>query len=203
MLTARWEPTSVFSHDSLKVRRTSTRPSSPSLPCRHYAFEDDAWLRNRAESPFESSDELSSRSENGDTPRDRFIEIAQAALEEATKEEDQKGVIQEMLEALIATTGAQLMAEVIAEQLRGQEVIEQLAESHEDQRRNSSQLQDDFLHSPKEPLQHEEEQQRFDDTESVHLISEYIWRLFRLLFFASLVGLVCHFARVRIFDNEP
>lgn len=203
MLIARWEPSTAFSHDSLSIRRTSGRSASPSLPCRHYAFEDDAWLRNRADSPFESSDELSSRSENGDSSRDRFIEIAQAALEEAIQEEDQKGVIQEMVEALIATTGAQLMLEVIAEQMRSQEVIEQLAERHEDQRTNLSQLhQANFSDSPKEQPEQEEAQLCFDDAESSHLISEYICRLFRLLLLACLVGLVCHFAQTRILDNE-
>ncbi|KAF7724624.1 hypothetical protein EC973_000868 [Apophysomyces ossiformis] len=199
MLTARWEPTNVFTHDSLKARR----PASPSLPCRHYAFEEETWLRNRSESPLGSSDEWMSRSDSGDSARDRFMEIAQAALEEANKEEDQKGVIQEMLEALIATAGAQLMAEVIAEQMRSPEVMEQLAANQDYQRQSLDVPQEDiFPDSPKEPLLQQEAQLYFDDdTESDNLVSEYIWRLFRLLFFASVVGLVCHFARAHESDK--
>ncbi|CAO3632130.1 unnamed protein product [Cunninghamella blakesleeana] len=56
------------------------------------------------------------------------MELAHAALEEATKEEDAKGVVQELLERFLARTGAPLMAGAIADQLRSQEVIEQLAE---------------------------------------------------------------------------
>ncbi|CAO3631433.1 unnamed protein product [Cunninghamella echinulata] len=64
------------------------------------------------------------------------MELAHAALEEATKEEDAKGVLQELLERFLARTGAPLMAGAIADQLRSQEVIEQLAEqSFERQRR--------------------------------------------------------------------
>ncbi|CEP18338.1 hypothetical protein [Parasitella parasitica] len=72
--------------------------------------------------------------------KDRFIDLAQAALEEANLEEERKGVIHEVMEALIAKTGAPLVAEVISEQLRSQDVIERIAENHEEdrQRINSS-----------------------------------------------------------------
>ncbi|KAI8377467.1 uncharacterized protein BYT42DRAFT_481856, partial [Radiomyces spectabilis] len=129
--------------------------------------------------------------------RDRFIELAQAALEQAIKEEDQKGVIREMVEALIARSGAPLVAEVISEQMRSQDLIEQLAERHQERR----QLNDDttpFPHTLKEPL---DETLRsvntaatYDETvEPMTLMAEYMWRFFRLLLLASIVGLIYHF----------
>ncbi|CDH51657.1 predicted protein [Lichtheimia corymbifera JMRC:FSU:9682] len=145
----------------------------------------------------------------GDGNKDRFMELAQAALEEATLEDERKGLIYEVVEALIAKSGAPLVAEVISEQLRSQEIIEQLAESHEEEKLKQQQQQEQ-----KEDGDEQEKQKVFapgllkeppdavlqvddDDDGQVGnrrwLISEYIWRLFRILLLASFVGLVYHF----------
>ncbi|KAI7849397.1 hypothetical protein BDC45DRAFT_520676 [Circinella umbellata] len=218
-------------------------------------------------------DDYSDR-DDGDGNKDRFIELAQAALEEATLEDERKGVIYEVVEALIAKTGAPLVAEVISEQLRSQEVIEKLAESHEEEeeqrRRRSKQnvFAPSLLKEPPDAVLQPMDQVIEDDDTSVitaattnnsiivngdnsnnnsnnnnntmnkshknyndnrknngngsgnhnnspvamirsnssmlltaastsngrtWLISEYIWRLFRILLLASLVGLVYHF----------
>jgi hypothetical protein len=145
--------------------------------------------------------------------KDRFIDLAQAALEEADIEEDRKGVIHEVMEALIAKTGAPLVAEVISEQLRCQDVIERLAENHEEDRRrlNSSphMTRVDSTESLKAPDDEELERDKMaiDDTiqpkdlsldkpEFIMLFAEYLWRLFRVLLLSSLVGLVYHFLNV-------
>ncbi|KAG2194641.1 uncharacterized protein EV154DRAFT_532357 [Mucor mucedo] len=136
--------------------------------------------------------------------KDRFIELAQAALEEAKMEEEQKGVLQELVEALIARTGAPMMADVILEQFRSQDVIERLAEDHfneqQKRRRSSSELlSKDGLYSPhvlKEPTTEQTIVHHTGDHNSIDkmlLISEYLWRLFRLLLLSSLVCLVYHF----------
>ena len=139
--------------------------------------------------------------------RDRFIDLAQAALEEADVEEERKGVIHEVMEALIAKTGAPLVAEVISEQLRSQDVIERIAEHHEEERKrlNESPLLEridstDSINSLKEPDE-EFEDIRSDYSNSCSnspeprtmIIAEYLWRLFRLLILSSVVGVVYHF----------
>lgn len=139
--------------------------------------------------------------------KDRFIDLAQAALEEADIEEERKGVIHEVMEALIAKTGAPLVAEVISEQLRSQDVIERLAELHEEERQrlNDSPLMSradstDSINSLKEP--DEEFEDKHDElfNERSHspeptivFIAEYLWRFFRVLILSSVVGLVYHF----------
>ncbi|KAI8093300.1 uncharacterized protein BX664DRAFT_329404 [Halteromyces radiatus] len=60
----------------------------------------------------------------------RFIDLAQAALEEADLEDERKGVLEEVVEALISTTGAPMLSEVINAQLASQDVIERTAEQH-------------------------------------------------------------------------
>ncbi|ORX58223.1 hypothetical protein DM01DRAFT_1333885 [Hesseltinella vesiculosa] len=146
---------------------------------------------------------------------DRFIELAQAALDEAIKEEDAKGVIQELMERVIARTGAPVMAGVIAEQLRSQEVIEQLAEKSFDRQAHrkpcatKNPLTTHHHHLPKPshptPLPKKDEavtrdQYTLPQPACRHelpdrrlLISEYLWRVFRLLLLASLVALMHHF----------
>ncbi|KAI8142971.1 hypothetical protein BJV82DRAFT_612949 [Fennellomyces sp. T-0311] len=129
-----------------------------------------------------------------DDGKDRFIELAQAALEEATLEDERKGVIYEVVEALIAKTGAPLVAEVISEQLRSQEVIERLAESHEEEEEQRRLRSKQNVFAPtllKEPP--DAVLQPADEDDRRLMISEYIWRLFRILILASLVGLVYHF----------
>ncbi|KAI8089541.1 uncharacterized protein BX664DRAFT_333281 [Halteromyces radiatus] len=255
MITARYEPLLFPRERSPSPHLSSSRftPSTPSTPTNSKNDTDDI---------------------------DRFMELAHAALEEATKEEDAKGVLQELVERVLARTGAPLMAGVIAEQLRSQEVIEQLAEkSYERQRRrqiqkysttfksqkrrnyssvNNTLSQDEGNHSlsappstttlissssssssqrltvsapssslssssssssssisclsnisslkdPQDPETLDEavtrdqfviqQQLHTDDTkhDSLLLISEYIWRLFRLLILASLVALIYHY----------
>ncbi|EIE90342.1 hypothetical protein G6F46_012990 [Rhizopus delemar] len=120
--------------------------------------------------------------------KDHFIDLAQEAFEEADKEEEKKGVIGEVMEALIVKTGAPLMAEVISEQFKSQEIIEKrAAEMHE--RKTPS---PDCL---KEPVDEKLERIGLTDEDGHRLISlaEYSWRLFRLLMLASLVGLICQF----------
>lgn len=146
--------------------------------------------------------------------KDRFIELAQAALEEAKMEEEQKGVIQELLEALIARTGAPMMADVILEQFRSQDVIERLAEDHyhqQQKRRQSSSdlLSNEELYSPhvlKDPTSENtvttsQSHNNSNETNNMLIISEYLWRLFRLLLLSSLVCLVYHFMCVD--TNQP
>lgn len=144
--------------------------------------------------------------------KDRFIDLAQAALEEANLEEERKGVIHEVMEALIAKSGAPLVAEVISEQLRSQDVIERIAENHEEDRRriNSSPHMTrvdstDSVNSLKAPDDEELEQEdehfsktkeEDDRPETLVLFAEYLWRFFRVLLLASLVGLVYHFLNV-------
>ncbi|KAI8641887.1 hypothetical protein BD408DRAFT_417278 [Parasitella parasitica] len=143
--------------------------------------------------------------------KDRFIDLAQAALEEANLEEERKGVIHEVMEALIAKSGAPLVAEVISEQLRSQDVIERIAENHEeDRQRNTSSPHmtrvdsTDSVNSLKAPDDEELEQtdekstvkEQDDRPERLVLFAEYLWRFFRVLLLASLVGLVYHFLNV-------
>ncbi|KAI7906150.1 uncharacterized protein BX663DRAFT_498989 [Cokeromyces recurvatus] len=148
--------------------------------------------------------------------KDRFIDLAQAALEEADIEEERKGVIQEVLEALIAKTGAPLVAEVISEQLHSQDVIERIAENHEEDRRRLSSSphmtridSTSSVNSLKSPDDEELENKTLqinasnkeimapqmddDRPEPLMLFAEYLWRFFRALLLASLVGLVCHY----------
>lgn len=143
--------------------------------------------------------------------KDRFIDLAQAALEEADLEEERKGVIQEVVEALISKTGAPLVAEVISEQLHSQDVIERLAEIHEENRRRTEDPRplariesSDSINSIKSPDDEELERDKSEDELFIEddrsnrfiLIAEYLWRFFRILILSSLVGLVCHFLHV-------
>lgn len=152
-----------------------------------------AFNRRRPYRPNDLHDGSDRDDFGADGNKDRFIELAQAALEEANLEDERKGVIQEVVEALIAKTGAPLVAEVISEQLRSQEVIEQVAELHEEEqeRRRRESKQEVFAPSLlKEPP---DAVLQVDDGHRRLPISEYIWRLFRILLLASLVGLVYHF----------
>ncbi|KAI9311748.1 hypothetical protein BX666DRAFT_1845837, partial [Dichotomocladium elegans] len=133
--------------------------------------------------------------------KDRFMELAQAALEEATLEEERKGLIYEVVEALIAQSGAPLVAEVISEQLRSQEIIEHLAESHQEEKKQKEERrrskQDVFaptlLKEPPDAVLQVDDEDNHSASNRRWLISEYIWKLFRILMLASMVGLVYHF----------
>ncbi|KAI9487417.1 MAG: hypothetical protein EXX96DRAFT_553129 [Benjaminiella poitrasii] len=145
--------------------------------------------------------------------KDRFIDLAQAALEEANLEEERKGVIHEVLEALVTKSGAPLVAEVISEQLHSQDVIERIAEHHEEDRRRSHGMtrvdSTDSVNSLKSPDDEELEKESAiietimessdkeeNKPEPLALFADYLWRFFRVLLLASLVGLVYHFLNV-------
>ncbi|KAI7863982.1 hypothetical protein BDF14DRAFT_1839085 [Spinellus fusiger] len=133
--------------------------------------------------------------------RDPFIDLAQAALEEATVEEDQRGVIQEVVETLIAQTGAPLVVDAIAEQRQSQDIIEKLAESHQEEQLKYKPNQHKYqyqevgaLKEPEEGTLPEAGPVTGPTTASPtgQCASEYSWRLFRVLLLASVVGLVYH-----------
>lgn len=186
------------------------------VSCRRFTIDERKnWTTD------ESGDELSRRFHD----KDKFIELAQAALEEAKMEEEQKGVLQELVEALISRTGAPMMADVILEQFRSQDVIERLAEDHfeqQERRRScssgSSSINDNIgqinEYSPntlKEPsseahekadttnienqgiMAHCQDDRSYSNFDTIMLISEHLWRVFRLLLLSSLVGLIYHF----------
>ncbi|KAI9269877.1 hypothetical protein BY458DRAFT_436287 [Sporodiniella umbellata] len=126
-------------------------------------------------------------------PKDRFIELAQAALEQAKREEEEKGLWHELVETLIQHSGAPKVADVILEQFHSQDVIERLAEDHfiqqtqhppgRPQPNTLKEPHQQNLHTPHTP------------PSSIHIlvISDYLWRFFRFLLLSSLVGLVYHF----------
>lgn len=196
MITARYTTPHFLDSNS------KSKPNS----CRRFTLnEKTSWTTD------ESGDETS-RQHFYD--KDKFIELAQAALEEAKMEEEQKGVLQELVEALLARTGAPMVANVILEQFQSQDVIERLAEDHfeqQERRRSSScqqeEQQKEQLNTLKEPASEivEKEIDTSDITNKLNLhtntttadyimtISEYLWRVFRFLILASLVGLVYHF----------
>ncbi|CAO0797816.1 unnamed protein product [Mucor circinelloides] len=196
MITARYTTPHFLDSNS------NSKPNS----CRRFTLnEKTSWTTD------ESGDEAS-RQHFYD--KDKFIELAQAALEEAKMEEEQKGVLQELVEALLARTGAPMVANVILEQFQSQDVIERLAEDHfeqQERRRSSScqqeEQQKEQLNTLKEPASEivEKEIDTSDITSKLDLhtntttadyimtISEYLWRVFRFLILASLVGLVYHF----------
>ncbi|KAG2199006.1 hypothetical protein INT46_005023 [Mucor plumbeus] len=193
MITARYTNPHFLDNNS----NNSSKPTS----CRRFTLnEKSSWTTD------ESGDETT-RQHYYD--KDRFIELAQAALEEAKMEEEQKGVLQELVEALIARTGAPMVANVILEQFQSQDVIEKLAEDHfeqQERRKSSCQEEKEQLNTLKEPTSEVIEQEidtsnttsNFGNnanttTDYIILISEYLWRIFRFLLLASLVGLVYHF----------
>jgi type I site-specific restriction endonuclease len=176
------------------------QPSPPAAAAAATAF------RCRKQKSHSSSKPIRKIDENQQPNKDRFIDLAQAALEEADIEEERKGVIHEVMEALIAKTGAPLVAEVISEQLRSQDVIEKIAEhcEEEDQKRrfnNIDLIRTDSVDSLKEPDIEEIvdialENRSLSPEPTISLVAEYLWRFFRVLILASLVGLVYHFLSV-------
>lgn len=124
--------------------------------------------------------------------KDKFIELAQAALEQAKIEEEQKGVFQELLEVFIAQTGAPMVADVILEQFRSQDVIEKIAEDHCERRRSSTSSTTSFDNLKEQEL-NIIESNHSKSIDTMMIISEYLWRFFRLLLLSSLVCLLYHF----------
>ncbi|KAI8335865.1 hypothetical protein BC941DRAFT_429614 [Chlamydoabsidia padenii] len=166
-----------------------------------------------------------SRKKRTSISKDKFIDLAQAALEEADVEDDKKGVLEQVVEALISTTGAPMLAEVIAAQLASQDVIERTAEQHFlhelEQSRTStpeSTLGDSTMDAtqlkeqsdpatlfPPSPLPDMTESLSCSSPpfvssvkhtsywRSTYTLSDYLWRLFRILILASLVALLYQF----------
>ncbi|CEP13007.1 hypothetical protein [Parasitella parasitica] len=176
--------------------------SSKTTSCRRFTLNEKSnWTTD------ESGDEMT-RQQHHD--KDRFIELALAALEEAKMEEEQKGVLQELVEALLAHSGAPMVANVILEQFQSQDVIERLAEDHFEQqeRRRSSYQKDEpeQLNTLKEPaseIVYSTMSAKLDTTtDYIIAVSEYLWRIFRFLLLASLVGLVYHFMCADT-ENQP
>jgi hypothetical protein len=142
--------------------------------------------------------------------KDKFIDLAQAALEEATLEEERKGVMQEIIEALIAKSGAPLVLEVISDQLHCQDVIEEKAEKGHEQelRRQYSHHSNDGSTPPLNNDALKEEDRKGTtkmpsssspvglNNELLVRFADYLWRLFRILLLSSLVGLVYHFLNI-------
>lgn len=158
----------------------STFKNKKDVSYRRFTF-DDKWTTD------ESGDELLFKHD-----KDKFIELAQAALEQAKMEEEQKGLFQELLEVFIAQTGAPMVADVILEQFRSQDVIEKKAEDHCERRRSSTSSSScDDLKEEQDLFIDESNHSKSIDT--MMLVSEYLWRFFRLLFLSSLVCLVYHF----------
>ncbi|KAI8063792.1 hypothetical protein BC940DRAFT_306869 [Gongronella butleri] len=144
--------------------------------------------------------------------KDKFIDLAQAALEEADLEEDRRSVLGDVVEALINTTGAPLVAEVISQQLTSQDVIEKSAEQHYTNQRQTrsrslsaaSSLAD--LSSDDDEIGIIDPYKEHDDSpvtlppamaspwySSPYVLAEYLWRVFRCLLLASIVALIYQF----------
>jgi hypothetical protein len=88
--------------------------------------------------------------------KDRFIELAQQALEQVDMEEEQTSVFQELFEAFIAQTSVLQVATILSKKFN---------------------------------IQHSYSEQQNTHKQSM----EYLWKLFRLLFLASVVCLVIHY----------
>ncbi|KAI9282435.1 hypothetical protein BC943DRAFT_339345 [Umbelopsis sp. AD052] len=99
-------------------------------------------------------------SSDSESVRETLMHIQQAALEEVQEQEDQKGVVDEMLEAIATSSGVSELAGAISEQLRSQDVIEEAAERQPmDLESESSVFSDDELRpeslkEPEEPIIH-------------------------------------------------
>jgi signal recognition particle GTPase len=167
------------------------RSSNKNVSCRRFTIDErNNWATD------DSGDELCRH-------KDKFIELAQAALEEAKMEEEQKGVLQELVEALITRTGAPMVADVILEQFRSQDVIERLAEDHfeqQERRRSTDNSSEQTLKEPSSEAHEKIITTHHSHIDTIMLISEYLWRVFRLLLLSSLVGLIYHFMCAQ---NQP
>jgi hypothetical protein len=99
-------------------------------------------------------------SSDSESVKETLMHIQQAALDEVQEQEDQKGVVDEMLEAIATSSGVSELAGAISEQLRSQDVIEEAAERQPmDLESESSVLSDEELRpeslkEPEEPIFH-------------------------------------------------
>lgn len=145
-------------------------PFQKSISCHRFRVDKDC----------SSAEELTIR-------KDQFIELAQAALEQAKNEE--KGVLQELIETFLKHTGAPMVADALIQQLKSQEVIEKLAENHYNQQKPAV----TYPLILKEPDFKQTKEPKYQHSSNILIVSNYLWRLFRLLLLSSLVGLVYHF----------
>ncbi|GAB5591737.1 hypothetical protein Unana1_06637 [Umbelopsis nana] len=97
-------------------------------------------------------------SSDSESVKETLMHIQQAALEEVQEQEEQKGVVDEMLEAIATSSGVSELAGAISEQLRSQEVIEEAAEREQVESDSTvlsdEDLQPDQLKEPEEPIIH-------------------------------------------------
>ncbi|KAM3587177.1 hypothetical protein VKS41_002214 [Umbelopsis sp. WA50703] len=98
-----------------------------------------------------STKDLMESSDN-EAVRETLMHIQQAALDEVQEQEEKKGVVDEMLEAIATSSGVSELAGAIQEQLRSQEVIEEAAERERVGSSDSTILSEDIVpESLKEP----------------------------------------------------
>jgi hypothetical protein len=97
MITARYTTTTSNNNYSTAKKRND-------ISCRRFTLNEKKknWTTDESDNEFNNN--------NNKVDKDRFIELAQAALEEAKMEEEQKGVLQELVEALLVHSGAPMMA---------------------------------------------------------------------------------------------
>lgn len=97
-------------------------------------------------------------SSDNDSVKETLMQIQQAALEEVQEQEEQKGVVDEMLEAIATSSGVTELAGAISEQLRSQEVIEEAAEREpveaDSPMFSEENIQPEQLKEPEEPIIH-------------------------------------------------
>lgn len=125
------------------------------------------------------------------------MELAQEALEQVKMEEEQIGVFQELFEVLIAKTGAPQVAQILLEQFKSQDVIEKAAEDlffYKQQQKSTQFMADDYIHTLKEPVTTVFiAKEELTSSNGMLAVSEYLWKLFRLLLLSSLVCLAYHY----------
>ncbi|KAH8547669.1 hypothetical protein BGW37DRAFT_226770 [Umbelopsis sp. PMI_123] len=99
-------------------------------------------------------------SSDSESFKETLMHIQQAALDEVQEQEDQKGVVDEMLEAIATSSGVTELAGAISEQLRSQDVIEEAAErdpvdlESESTVLSDEDLRPESLKEPEEPIIH-------------------------------------------------
>lgn len=140
----------VFSAAKTRNAEDQNRPSFEFA--RHISGEQ---LQNILKSV--NTKELLESSDN-ESVKETLMHIQQAALEEVQEQEEQKGVVDEMLEAIATSSGVSELAGAISEQLRSQEVIEEAAEREQVESDSTvlsdEDLQPEQLKEPEEPIIH-------------------------------------------------
>jgi hypothetical protein len=133
--------------------RGAEEPNRPTLEFARHISGDQ--LQNILKSV--NTKEILESSDN-DSIKETLMQIQQAALEEVQEQEDQKGVVDEMLEAIATSSGVTELAGAISEQLRSQEVIEEAAEREcveaDSPMFSEENIQPEQLKEPEEPIIH-------------------------------------------------